>query len=152
MVVSVYTDASFNHKKDISSCGFIILVNRKIIKHQVLLVKNLKTPHGAELYSIYEALCNSYLVKGVSCINVYCDCIKALDICNQSNEERIKWDYNKTKKYTILISDFNNLMDLLKEEKIITRFYKVRAHANNFFNNMVDRSCLNNLREYINSL
>lgn len=153
MVLQVYTDASFSWEKDIAACGFVILKNKQIIKHQVVLLEKIKTIYHAEFWSIYNALCNAYLIKGVETVCIYSDSIQALSVCNERLSKSHRSAKTRKSKWgkVDLFEDFWDLLAMFKEEKIRIQFYKVKAHSNNQFNNMVDRSCLKHLREHLKS-
>lgn len=145
MVLQVYTDASFSWERDIAACGFVILKDQSVIKHQVVLLERIKTIYHAEFWSIYNALCNAYLVKNISDVFVYSDNVMAINAC-KSRPKKMKWGKQS------LFEDFYDLMGMFEEENINISFFKVKAHSGDRFNNMVDRSCLKHLREHLKKL
>lgn len=152
MILQVYTDASFSWEKDIAACGFVLLKNDAIvIKHQVVLLESIKSIYHAEFWSIYNALCSAYLVVGVKMVCVYSDSLQALSVCNEDFTKHVSIPKKRAWGKTGLFKDFFELMELYKEDGIAVNFYKVKAHSDNEFNNMVDRSCLKHLREHLKS-
>jgi len=133
MTVVVYTDASYDKEKDIAACGYCVLVNRKLIKHQVLFLSGLGKVSQAEILSIVKALEYSFLVNGVSKIIVNTD--------YESIVKRVR-----AKKG---FEEFDATMEIIKEHDIEVQLNHVRAHKGDRFNTLVDRSCLYGLREYL---
>jgi ribonuclease HI len=135
MTAVAYTDASYSSEKDISACGYVVLVDGKVINHEVLLVEGLKTPTNAEIFAVIKAAEYCFMINGVKNITINTDC---KTIISRKRSRRHHMDLDET-------------IAMIKEEGIGLNLVHVRGHKGNYFNNLVDESCLQNLRAYINS-
>lgn len=136
--LSVYTDSSFDHNKNIAACGFVIISDSKCIKHQVFLIGGLKNSTHAEGYAIYlgvkESICFS-----PNHIDIYTDC--------QTLVNRKKGGQKKKRKKTN--PEWDIWIEVLKTSNITHSVKWIKGHSSNEFNIMVDKSCRKHLREYI---
>jgi ribonuclease HI len=133
MIAVVYSDASYCHKNDIAACGFIVLFGHRIVKHQVILVKGLKTPTGAELYSLVVGIQYAFLLNDVKSIQANTDCIALVN--------KVK----SRKKYAELF----DTIEIVEEFGIGFTLRHVKGHAYNKYNNKIDNSCITELRKYL---
>lgn len=133
MELIVYTDASYCFHSDIAACGFVVVKDREIIKHEVIMVAGLKTPTNAEIFSIVSALQYSFLVVGVKGINLNTDC------------KPIVTARKKRKKFL----EMYDTIDIIREYGIGVTINFVKGHSNNWYNNLIDKSCITQLRKYI---
>lgn len=133
MVVLAYTDASYNPHINVAACGFCVLANGKMIKHEVTLVEGLGNSTEAEIFSVVLALQYAFLVKSVDSIFINTDCKTIVDMKN---------------KKTLALELYETL-EIIKEHKIGVTIQHVRAHGTNRMNNKVDRSCNKSLKQFI---
>ncbi len=133
MIVEVYTDASYNEKLDIASCGILVLVNKKIIKHEVVSLLGLGTVSNAEIWAVVHGLQYCFMVKDVSKIYAYTD------------HKTILTRRGKKLKYR----DLDDTIEMIADWGIPLKLIHVYAHRNNFYNNKIDQSCRQELRKYV---
>lgn len=135
MTVTCYTDASHNQYKDIAACGYCVLLEGKIVKHEVVLVEGLGSAGHGEVFAITKALQYAFLLKGVTGIIINTDYLPIITA------------KNKNKK--IISQEFNETIDIIKEHDIWIRIKYVAAHQNSRLNNMIDESCRKQLRKVV---
>lgn len=133
MTAVVYTDASYCHKSDVGACGFIVILNGKMIKHEVELVSGLKTPTNAEIHAIVSGIQYAFLIKNVRSITVNTDC--KTTVVNRKGRKQYK--------------ELNETIQIIKEARIGFSIFYVRGHSENRFNNIIDQSCNASLRKYL---
>lgn len=86
MEVIVYTDASFCHISKVAACGYIVLVNNESIKHEVILLRGIRTSTLAEVHAIVYGLQYAFLMNGVHRVVLHTDCKSAIDPRHINNE------------------------------------------------------------------
>jgi len=134
MTVTCYTDASHNQYKDIAACGYCVLLEGKIVKHEVILVEGFGGAGPAEVFAITKALQYAFLLKGTTGIIINTDYLPVI----QMNKKRKKtWQ------------EYHETVEIIKEHNIWIRIKHVAAHQNNKLNNMIDESCRKELRKAI---
>lgn len=133
MIMELYTDASYNNRFDISSCGFLVLADRKIIKHEVTTILGLRNISIAETWALKHGLQYCFMVKGVEKITAYTD--------HKCLITRIK----RKLKYR----ELDDTIEMITDWGIELKINHVYAHKGNFYNNLVDRSCNNQLKKYV---
>jgi ribonuclease HI len=133
MTVIAYTDASHCHITGVSACGFVVLVDGHIIKHEVLLIHGLDGSQAAELYSIVHAPQYCFMLDGVRSIRLKTDC--------QTVVNRVK----RKKKY----QELNDTIEMIQEYGIFVSVSFVKSHSKCEMNNLVDNSSRKQLREYL---
>lgn len=129
----VYSDASYCHKTDIAACGFLVLYNGKMIKHIVYWVSGLKGSIHAEIYALTLGLQFAFLINGVSGISAFTDCKTIV------NRRQIKERYR----------DLDITLRIIKAHQIYFNLHFVKGHATDRYNTMIDRSCNQQLKEYL---
>lgn len=142
MTVTCYTDASYSHEKNISACGFCVLVGGKMVKHEISLVEGLGGPGQSEVYAITAALQYAFLMEGVTGIILHTDFMPIITRRHdkkRTGNRRPKLDYQ----------DFYDTVEVIKEHNIWIRITYVNAHADNWVNNLVDEACRQNLRKVV---
>ena len=82
MTAIVYTDASYSNSKLIAACGYCVLFDGVMVKHEVLLYENILTTLQAETISIIQGLLHSFMLKGITQINVHTDCLIIVEALN----------------------------------------------------------------------
>lgn len=134
--ILIYTDASCSYEKKISACGYVILRDGQMIKHEVLLVENVGTPDEAELYAICFALKLSYSMPMIRRITVNTD---SLNIHTQwlraPDEERF--------------TQLEKLRKKIQNKGILFAINYVKGHRQNRHNNLIDQSCRKILRTHL---
>lgn len=133
MTVVVYTDASYCERSDIAACGYVILVDGKMKKHDILFVRGLKKPSNAEIFSIVQALQYSFLINGVKSITV-----------NTDHKPTVT-----RRKKKLIFKELDDTVELIREYSISVQFFHVKGHSNNYYNNLVDESCNQNLKSFL---
>lgn len=141
MTAVVYTDASHSLKAKTAACGFVVLVDNKIVKHAVTLVGNCLISGDAEMFSIVQALQYCFLLNGVLKIIVHTDYETAVKFKGKSKRSR-RFPFSQELKYTI---------NIIRDHGIILEFNKVKAHADDKYNNLIDQSSRAELRKYLKS-
>lgn len=136
MIVVAYTDASHCHKNNVSACGYCVLVNGKMVKHEVTLVGGLRVSDQAEAYAVTAALQYAFLIQGVKSITINTDW--------RTVTTMKEW---RLKKY---FTELYDTIEIIREHRIGLTLTYVRGHSNNELNNLVDKSCLKTLRQFIN--
>lgn len=66
MTAVVYTDASHDQRIKIATCGYCIVLDGKLIKHEVYLYENVRTNNDAETLAITIGLQQAFAIKGVN--------------------------------------------------------------------------------------
>jgi len=135
--VVVYTDASFSQDLHVAACGYCILLDEEMIKHEVTLYENVLTPTEAERLSIQDGIKSALGIKGVRAIVINTDCKTLSDECKASREKNTK---NKELNDTILFINSINIG--------LTINY-IRGHNGHTYNDFIDRSCRHHLRKLV---
>lgn len=134
MNVNVYTDASFSIKHKLAACGYIVFIGWRMVKHDIVLVDNIKSSQQSEILAIEFALDyikdNHILAKS---INVNSDCRSVVLFKGRQNQ------YKSLKRKIEYFSSLNIGVSLLH----------VKAHRRNKNNNKVDESVRDALRDFI---
>ena len=141
MTVTVYTDASHCQRTDIAVCGFAIVVNDVLVRHQVVIISECKTSGDAEFYAATLGLQEAFMQKDVLNINLMVDFIA---ICFFKNAYKAK---KKPRAH-----EYSETIKMIVEEGIGLSVNHVKAHNKNVYNNKVDLSCRNTLRKYNNKI
>lgn len=136
MTVTGYTDASHCDINDISACGYVLMSEDRMFKHEMYIVTGLEKSTNAEIFSIVQCLQYSFLINGVKRIAVYSDC---KSIVNCVNRKR------RRKELVELIET----IDIIREYGISVGLYFVKSHASDWYNNFIDKSCIHNLRTFL---
>lgn len=129
MTAVVYTDASYSSRLDVAACGFVLLVDGRIVRHSVTLVEGLGKPSAAEHYAMVEGLQAAYMVRGVTEIKLKTDHKATVELMTKP---RLRCKLPKELKETIY---------MIIDDSILFFAYHVKAHASNKMNNKVDAAC-----------
>lgn len=134
--ILIYTDASYSKDRKLAACGYVILRDGKMIKHEVLLLDNVVSIDDAELYAICFALKVAYSEQMVRRICVNTD---SMNIHTQ-------WlKYPEKDKFFQL----EKLRKKIQNKGILFAMNYVKGHANNRHNNLIDQSCRKILRTHL---
>lgn len=136
MTIVVYTDASYCNRKMVAACGYVLIIEGKMVKHTVVLAENVPTCTAAEFLSANLAIQEAYLHKGVTEIIIYTDC-NTIITHRGGMGSRSKF----------MADELAETMEMLQEDGITLTKKHVKGHNNNFYNEKVDRSCRNELRK-----
>lgn len=126
--ILIYTDASCSYEKGISACGYVILRDGEMIKHEVLLVSNINTPDEAELFAICKALTVAYQLPLVRRITLNTD---SKNIHEQYIQNPIAEKF----------SNLDRWVKKIRNKGMKFEFNWVRGHGSNYHNNLIDNSC-----------
>lgn len=132
MKAQIYTDASYRSDLDISACGFVVFIDKEIIKHSVTLVSGLGGSGNAEVYSMVEALEFTYLIKEVSHI-----------ILKTDHQGTVL-----TRKHKRVTEPWKTISKIKKHGVIVEVFY-VKAHSKCDGNRLIDKSCRKELKKHL---
>lgn len=135
MEVVVYTDASHDNSSKIAACGFIVLKDGQLKKHEIAIVGNLLRSSDSEIYSVIHSLEYAFLIDGVSKIIVYTD----------HQPITIKGAKIKGAAYVRLRQTIN----IIKEYKVRVVLTHIKGHTNNKWNTLVDVECRMALRKHL---
>ncbi len=141
MKVSIYTDASSSQQKDISACGYVIRTYSRILKHDVLLVDELKDINEAECYAVYLSLLEALKLKWINRVDIFTDSSIVLDAINGIIVKAFQ-----NSKYFILLTE---TLISYNELGIKVKSKKVKSHSGNYNNSKVDMSVRKELRNYL---
>ena len=130
MTVVVYTDASHSDQRNISACGFVLVIDKISIRHCVVLVEGLGKPSSAEQFAMAQGLQAAFMVNGVTEITLNTD--------HKVTVEKIRYPKRYKKR---LLHELAETIEMIKETGIHLTFLHVKAHRGNYFNNKVDESC-----------
>lgn len=133
MTAIVYSDASYSYKQDISACGFCVLVDGALVKHQVQLISGIGATHKAEIFALVCAIQFAFLLNGVTEIKAYTDYLSVIT--------------RKSKK--LIYRDLDETLGMCLENGITVTIDHVKAHSGDEFNTLVDKSCHSNLKKYL---
>ena len=133
MIVEVYTDASYSEKLDIATCGILVLMDKKVIKHEVTAILGLGSISNAEIWSVTHGLQYCFMAKDVYKIYAYTD--------HKAILTRVK----KKLRY----KDLDDTMEMIADWGISLKLIHVYAHGSNYYNNIIDQSCRKELRKYV---
>lgn len=133
MTIELYTDASYNNRFDISSCGFLVLADGKVIKHDVITILGLRNIGVAETWALTHGLQHCFMVKNVEKITAYTD--------HKTLITRVK----RKLKYR----ELDDTIEMITDWGIELKINHVYAHKGNFYNNKVDNSCNKELKKYV---
>ena len=142
MKVTIYTDASSNQYKSISACGYILLKNGRILKHEITLVDEMKCSHEAECYAVFLSLIECFKFKNITQVNINSDNLMVI----HTLRGKLKNTKLAGNKYFIMLQE---CMETYKQLNIALKVYKVKAHSNNEMNNKVDSSVRIELRKHL---
>lgn len=135
MTVVVYSDASHCPQKKVAACGYVLIIEGKLVKHIVVLMENVPTCTAAEFLSANMGIQEAYLQKGVTKIILYTDCNTIITH---------RGGIGSTK---FMADELSETVEMLKEDGIILTKKHVKAHNKDFYNEKIDRSCRNELRK-----
>lgn len=141
MRVIAYTDASHCGVNKVSACGFIVLFNGKMIKHEITFLGDINSTQYAETFAIVNALQYCFLLDGVSEIKICTDCLAAVHCFNTMRRS--------LRKRRIV---FNEMIDTLEEIMnfgIFVEMEKIKSHSGNKFNDFIDQSSRHQLKKYL---
>lgn len=132
--IVIYTDASFDEKMHVAACGYVTMVDFKMISHNVYLVSGINSPKDAEEYAITLALRDLKDVNMFDAILINTDCLFCI--------------YPQNKRRTNVNIQFKKEVNkfVLLGVKITMRH--VKGHSNDHFNTLVDKSCRKHLRAH----
>lgn len=136
MEVVVYTDASYCQLTKVAACGYIILVNNEAVKHEIIILRGVRTSMLAEAHAIVYGLQCAFLTNDVHRVILHTDCKNAINPRKINNE--------------IPFPEMRDTIDEMLRYGVSVHLRKVRAHDLNKWNNKVDHSVINALRKYLN--
>lgn len=135
MHVVVYSDASMSDIHEIATCGYIIIINGKEVKHDIYILEGVYKSTYAESKAICLGV--EYVLEniaGVTKITAKTDCKSLVT----------KWQKNK-----IFSSDFVLIHERIKNKKINFCFRHVKGHGKDQSNQKIDVSCRKYLRDHL---
>lgn len=133
MTAIAYTDASFDHRLDIATCGFVVIAKNKELTRQVHIVGEIGTIQNAEIYSVVQAIQYCFLIKNIDTIVIKTDHIAIIT----------------RKKKSISYQELDETIEMCKESGIEVVISHVRAHNGNRYNTIIDGCCNKALKKYI---
>lgn len=134
MTVLVYSDASYDHERDIAACGYIIKTRGKtIIQQTVYIVHGLKNISNAERWALTKGLQDTFMMRAVTRIRAYTDSLQIITTVKRKKDH----------------DEYYDTLEMIKDDGISIVVNHVRAHANNKMNNKIDISCRAELRKYL---
>jgi len=141
MTVEVFSDASHSSQTFVAACGYVVLSDKVVVKHEVSLLGNVKSVLLAEFKAAIFGLQYAFLLEGVVKIILYTDCLAIVQY----------WQKARVKRKRIFVVEFLETVETILDFEVEVECVHVRAHANNKMNNFIDKSCRNQLRKYLNS-
>lgn len=133
-----YTDASHCHITGLSACSFAVLVDGRMIKHEVVLIANCNRSGDAEVYAACLALQYSFLLPGVKRIQLNTDYLPLTWIRRTRRDKK----HQNT-------AEFLDTLEIIQDHGIVLSISHVKAHGNDKINNLVDKSSRTQLRKYL---
>lgn len=147
--INIYTDGSFDPKSKKGAWSVVILDHRKIRKFSG--IRKETTNNRIELEAVIQAL-KFVTLKNVKKVNIYTDSFYVFDIVK--SKKFLVWKKNNWKKKNRKkIKNFQEwkrfikYYNLLKSKNIDVNIIKVKAHSQNYYNNLADRIAKNKLIE-----
>lgn len=137
MTVIVYSDGSHCPRTKVAACGYVLLVDGKVIKHQVILLGDCSSGDG-EFYAAIVGLQEAYLQKGVTEIHLYVDYTGVIYFRNGFRA-----------KQKPLAKEFHETKLMIREDGIELKISHVKGHSTDKYNIKVDTSCRDHLRKYL---
>lgn len=134
--ILIYTDASYSNQKKLAACGYVILRDGHMVKHEVLLVGNISNVDEAEVYAICFAINVAYSMPMVRRICVNTD----------SKNVHARWVKRPDDPRFVHLG---KLIKKIHNKGILFAINYVKGHANNRHNNLVDQSCRKILRTHL---
>lgn len=151
ILIRVYTDGSFIKYNNNNYAGYgIYFIDKIFNKYKIGNKLNLKekTNNRAELYAIIKSIkivCNNYNNNNSFFnkekkyeLQIYTDSEYCIKIFTYLAKEYIGKKYFNKPNYDLLLI-INNLLNNLNDIHIKLTFIKVKAHATDEYNNMVDK-------------
>lgn len=139
MEVVVYTDASVCPTTKYAACGFIALRGTKSIKHEITLMSSIWSSKCAEYKAVSFALQYCFLLNGVKEIILYTEM-----------DHIVNWSFTeKQKRYYPYIQEIVDVCEIIREHGVEIKFMYVKAHSHNRYNDIVDKSVLKALRDFL---
>ncbi len=129
--IQIYIDGSFNSKTNRTGWAFCIVKGFELIykeNGEYNISGNSTRQIIDEIYSLYKAI--EYMKKNkIKKANIYFDYIGIEAWINN------KWKIKNTEIFELI----NKIKKIIEEAKINIKFFKVKAHFGNYFNEIVDR-------------
>lgn len=144
MIVTCYTDASFNSDLDVSVCGYSIYKDDTTIKNSVTLVEGIGRIDKAEIHSIVQALQYAFLLPNVTGILLYTDQIGARSV----NQRTRKMKYKEVAETIEICNEHNIQVFIFHVKGHITG--KQTLHQKR--HTKIDQHCRRELRNYLNKI
>ena len=129
----IYTDASYDKEMCVAACGFVLLRNRKIIRHNVYLVANVKNSGDAEAYAAKIALDRLPKIKAIDFVALNTDYIGLT---------------KRNRGWAGVALEFKQALQKIQNTGATVNVRYVIGHAENKYNCMIDKSCVTELRNY----
>lgn len=139
MIVEVYSDASHCDKNNVAACGFAALSNGKLIKHEVMLLGNVRSVYLAEFKAAINGLQYGFLLDGVTKVILYTDCLSIVDYRKRM----------RSKRKSFYVIEFIETIETILECGVEVECVYVKAHSDNKMNNFIDQSSRKELRMYL---
>ncbi|GET04391.1 RNA-directed DNA polymerase from mobile element jockey-like [Rhizophagus clarus] len=139
--LSFYTDGSLinaNTQAASMTAGFIRVSDTNLITHSfTTTIENWPSSLRAELFAILLSL----IVSPHGCrVDINTDSQNSINIIQRiyNNPTFSIRDYFRLPNNNIVI---NNIVSIIKAKNLTLRFNKVKAHNNNYFNELIDQEC-----------
>lgn len=142
MIVTAYTDGSHRYPEMVGACGFVAIVEGRMIKHQIVFIETGST-FLCEFIAIINALQYSFLLNDVTRIIIRTDCRAALHYAIRGVKRK--------KREAFFITEFIDTLDIIREHSIEVGVEYVKAHSNDKYNTFIDSSARSQLKKYLNN-
>lgn len=142
MIVTAYTDGSHRHWERVGACGFVAIVEGRIIKHEVVFIETGST-FICEFIAIINALQYCFLLKDVTRIIIRTDLRAATYYCTRGVKRK--------KREAYFVTEFIDTLDIIREHNIEVSVEYVKAHSNDKYNTFIDSSARTQLRIFLNN-